>query len=242
MGKKVNQNIMACVLKKARSFSSNLRFFSAVPVDKFRPENVIKAGEFINTISKFLLEKLKCVDEKLLWNTNGISRKVRRNPLTGVVPTIITNGNFRNSYKVLGICRIDCCVSHLFFEIHKDNSNSDQYNDFVLEGISFAPCVLISDNVPIYLRGACTSLEDYLWEEHKILILYLPARSLDWNPIKLAWSLLIRGLQIMPHTVLNKYGTDIVTHTATDVLSNISHHDVWKTYKKCFLKQFMYVF
>ena len=53
--------------------------------------------------------------------------------MTGEVPPTMTNGDFRNTYKVLDICGIDERVSPFFFKIHKESNDSSQYNDFILE-------------------------------------------------------------------------------------------------------------
>ena len=83
--------------------------------------------------------------------------------------------------------------------------------------------------------GECSSLEDFLWEEHNILIVYLPARTPEWNPIELIWNLLIRRLGLIPLHVLHIYKKDAVAHCATKILSEITHEDVYKTYHKCFM-------
>ena len=54
--------------------------------------------------------------------------------------------------------------------------------------------ILISDNAYYHWVGKCSTLEDYLWEEHTILIMYLPVRTPKWNPIKLIWNVLLRRL------------------------------------------------
>ena len=121
------------VLETTFPFASNLCVTSMIPLDKFRYENLIKAGEFMDKIKKFPINKLKFVDEKLLKNSEGLGRKTRKCPLTGVIPPIYTLGDFRNTYKMLGICGIDTRVSPLFFKIHKENNDSESYNEFILE-------------------------------------------------------------------------------------------------------------
>uniref|UniRef100_A0A7S1FN15 Uncharacterized protein n=1 Tax=Corethron hystrix TaxID=216773 RepID=A0A7S1FN15_9STRA len=56
-GKRISANTMTGVLKKAHPFRGNLRCMNVVPLDKFRPDNLIKAVEVVDIISNFLLKK-----------------------------------------------------------------------------------------------------------------------------------------------------------------------------------------
>ncbi len=51
--------------------------------------------------------------------------------------------------------------------------------------ILMAGDVLVLDNAANYTGKGNNVLEDWLWEEHSVLILFLPARAPEWNPIKL---------------------------------------------------------
>lgn len=132
-GTEVSCTTVTRILEKSFPYSAKLRAVNLIPLDKFRYENMIKAGEFVDLISKFPLCKLKCVDEKLLKNAEGIGRRSRRDPITGVVPPVFTQGDFRNTFKMLGICGIDRRVTPVFYKIHKDKNDSEEYNDFILE-------------------------------------------------------------------------------------------------------------
>ena len=132
-GTDVSCTTVTRVLESSFPFSAKLRAVNLIPLDKFRYENMIKVGGFVDLISKFPLCKLKCVDEKLLKNAEGIGRWARRDPITCVIPPIFTHGDFRNTFKMLGICGIDRRVTPVFYKIHKDKSDSEEYNDFILE-------------------------------------------------------------------------------------------------------------
>ena len=129
----VSEPTIRRVLEKSFRYAGKLRAVNLIPLDKFRYENMIKAGEFVDVISKFPIDRIKCVDEKLLKNAEGLGRRARRDPITGIVPPTFTMGDFRNTYKLLGICGIDIRVSPVFFKIHKDKNDSEEYNDFILE-------------------------------------------------------------------------------------------------------------
>ena len=65
-----------------------------VPLDKFKPENIIRAQEFVQIISKISLSKIKYGDEKLLKGSEVYCRKNRQNVLTGEVPAVFTASDF----------------------------------------------------------------------------------------------------------------------------------------------------
>jgi hypothetical protein len=45
--------------------------------------------------------------------------------------------------------------------------------------------VLVMDNAANHTGKENTVLEDWLWEEHSIFTLFLPARAPEWKPIEL---------------------------------------------------------
>lgn len=129
-------------------------------------------------ISKFPLRNIKRVDEKILKILEGVGQQARRDPLTGIVPPTFIHGDFHNTFKLLGICGIDRRVTPVFFKIHKDKKNSTEHNEFILEAVAQGYLqlidILISDNAYYHWGGEAATLEDYLWEKHNILIVYLP--------------------------------------------------------------------
>ena len=68
--------------------------------------------------------------------------------------------------------------------------------------------ILICDDAYYHWGGACRTLEDFLWEEHKILIIYLPARTPEWNPMELVWSILVRRLGLHNLSTIRNYSTN----------------------------------
>mmetsp|Transcript_5332 Transcript_5332/g.8811 ORF Transcript_5332/g.8811 Transcript_5332/m.8811 type:complete len:111 (+) Transcript_5332:260-592(+) len=62
--------------------------------------------------------------------------------------------------------------------------------------------VLVLDNAAIHTDA----LVEWLWHHHKILVLFLPPRSLEWNPIEVVWRLLVRcKVGIIPVDVASNY-------------------------------------
>jgi hypothetical protein len=50
--------------------------------------------------------------------------------------------------------------------------------------------VLILDNAANCTGKGNSVLEEWLWEEHMVLVLVLPTRAPKWNPIELMWNCL----------------------------------------------------
>ncbi len=57
--------------------------------------------------------------------------------------------------------------------------------------------VLVLDNAANHTGRGNTMLEDWLWEDHSVLVLFLPARAPEWNPIELMWNCLTQRLKYL---------------------------------------------
>ena len=47
--------------------------------------------------------------------------------------------------------------------------------------------ILVLDNAANHTGKGNTVLKNWLWEEHSVLVLFLPAQVPEWNPIELMW-------------------------------------------------------
>jgi hypothetical protein len=92
-------------------FRGSLRKPNLTPYDKFKPENIARANEFILFIIKIAPHRLKFGDEKLLKGGDLFNRQVRRNPMTGEVPSVLTSLDFRNTDFVLSTSALVLCIS-----------------------------------------------------------------------------------------------------------------------------------
>ena len=139
-----------------------------VPVDKFRELNWFKYFEFrmmLNLISDH--RKFNFLDEKHIWNHNGNPIRVRRNPITGVIPCIKISGNFRDSQSIIA------CISanrdkpqQLFYTMGKENNDSDSFMLFIRLMIAHRFLihneVLIMDNCSIHHKGFAEELQRFV--------------------------------------------------------------------------------
>ena len=179
------------------------------------------------------------MDEKLLKNSEGVGRKNRRDPLTGNIPAIYVPGDFRNTYKILGICGIDRRMPvPIYHKIHTGNNDSLEYADFVDDAITagyiFPHDIIVSDNASYHVGGENKHLEDYLWEEYKILLVYLPARTPEWNPIEKIWNVLVKRLTCVSLIELKMLGANAIAKAAGSILNQVS----FKTVDDCYIKSY----
>lgn len=115
---------------------------------------------------------------------------------------MVTPSDFRNTYSVYGMCGIDTDVDPLYWRIHDGNNDSQEFAYDVevacVIGYLRPGDVLVLDNAAIHSGKDNKYLEDYIWKEFEVLILFLPTRSPEWNPQELVWSFMVRGMGSLP--------------------------------------------
>ena len=55
--------------------------------------------------------------------------------------------------------------------------------------------ILVLDNAANHTGKENSVLEEWMWEYHQIYVLFLPARTPEWNPIELVWNCLEERLK-----------------------------------------------
>ena len=78
-----------------------------IPLGKFWPKNVADMMKFVDFVIHKRPSNIKFGDKKNLKGQELFSGKVRRNPLTGEIPMIPTNPDFRNTHNSVGFFDID---------------------------------------------------------------------------------------------------------------------------------------
>ena len=162
-----------------------------VPKDKFRPENILRFMEF-----RMILEdlpdhsKFHWLDEKHMVNKDVEATKVRADPLTGHIPCIYVNGDFREAYNLFAIMSASPRkASPVAYSIGRDNGNAAAFLAFIemLLRLNWFERgdVLIMDNASIHTGQEADIVEDLLWEAMQVLVVFLPTRSPELNPIEL---------------------------------------------------------
>ena len=236
-GKRVSETTISTFFNKCFINKGGLCKPNFVPCDKFRPENYEKMIEYVVTVSLIDPSRLKFGDEKHLKGQELFNRKVRRDILTGAVPASLTSPDFRNTYAITGFCGIDPRSSAVWFNIHEDTNGASEFarqlEMAIMSGFFQRGDILVLDNATIHNGGENSVLEEWLWTEFGIYLLFLPARSPELNPIERVWSILVQRMKKVPLNVMRAYGSDASAHAAGMILSGITHRDVVGCYKHC---------
>ena len=207
-----------------------------VPIDKFKPENIERALEYIHAVLSLDQSRLKFVDEKSLKGAEIFNRKVRRDPITGEVPSIITDSDFRNTYTIIGFCGVDTSAPPFFFNLNQFTNDSEAFSiaveEAIIAGFLKSGDILVMDNAAIHVFGENDVLVDFLWENFGIHVLMLPTRSPELNPIELLWQILVQRLKSI-NLDPSRYMQHRVAYQAANIMNGFTHFDVAKCYQHC---------
>ena len=213
-----------------------LRVSTLVPIDKFSPENVARTAEYVQIISQMDPRRVKFGDEKLLKGTELFNRKVRRCPLTGLVEEIIVDSDFRNTYTIIGLCGIDPEVPAFDFYLHDGTNDAETFALYIEYAVAIGYLrsydVVVLDNAAIHLYKESQSLGDWLYDNYKILLIFLPTRSPEFNPIEKMWRTLVLRLKSWDLGGPRPY-RDAAAYAAADIMDSFTHEDVAAAYHDC---------
>lgn len=215
--------------KKGRFVKPNM-----VPLDKFKYENILKYVEFkldVQTLCNHT--KYNFLDEKHLNNSDIYTNKIRADPITGNKVGIPVSGNFRERDVNL-IAAItanpnkeDPCA----FMIGKQAGTSEVFMAFIQHLVHTGWLghneVLVMDNCSIHSQAASKDIEEVLWNTPvdgrplECLVLWLPTRSPELNPIELVFHILARRIRDFKYLEIND-GSETIQDRAITVLENLS--------------------
>lgn len=207
-----------------------------VPRDKFTLENLLRTIEYLNLIRQVDRHRLKFCDEKLIKGSEIYSAKVRRDPMTGRADSVIVDSDFRNNWTVVGFCGISRASLPFDFYIHEDTNNAATFawcvEQSVQKGFLQPWDVLVLDNASIHRYRDAATPEDWLCDNYRILLVFLPTRSPELNPTDLMWNVLVQKLK---HWDLRgpRPMRGAVARAAQAILSSFTHDDIEKAYTKC---------
>jgi hypothetical protein len=150
-----------------------------VPYDKFRPGNMEKALEYLDHIARISPERLKYRDEKLLKGKSIFNKLARRDVLTGLVLATTMDPDLRNTYSIIGLCGICTRSMPVRYIITDVTIDADLFSLEIESAIAnqflWAGDMLILDNAANHTGKGNSVLKEWLWEEHMVLVLFLPA-------------------------------------------------------------------
>ena len=228
------------VLLHGFPYKGNLVKPNLVPIDKFKPENEVRAYEYLKALFFLHPDKVLFGDEKHFKGEEVYNRKVRKSPLDGNTPAIITDSDFRNVYNITAFCSISerkkapvwsriCKLSNTAVEFATTCEMAGE------EGFFEPHDVLVIDNATVH-----NLIIDMMWDRYRVHVLFLPTRSPEWNPKELIWNSLVKKLNCEPITALSeikrKYQctSDTIMYAARDKLDQFTFKEVRKYYSKCY--------
>jgi len=236
-GSIVSESTVSRFWNHAFPIRGGLRKPNMIPFDKFKPENILRAHEYLQIVHRISPTRVKFGDEKLLKGAEVYCRQTRRNVLTGEVPASFTPSDFRNTYSIIGFCCIDERTTALHYRIHDEPNDAEQFGieieNALAQGFLRGGDILVLDNAAIHAGGENRVLEDWLWRQFGIFVLFLPTRTPEWNPQELVWLHLVQRLKTYPIRILRTYTKHSPAYAAHDILSGVTHDKVVGMYKKC---------
>lgn len=206
-GRKVSSSFISKWFKNRFQFEGTFRKSIKVPLDKFREANWFKYYEYRLIMNKVSNHKIfNFCDEKHITNHNGTELKIRKCPITGNREGVPVSGDFRETFSIIA------CVSpnpakqqHAFVTCGKGNNTSSSFKDYVELMVTQRFLnhneVLVMDNAAIHTGRDASGIEDFLWntivdgQPLRILVIYLPPRTPELNPIELVFHILTRRIR-----------------------------------------------
>jgi hypothetical protein len=243
-GRHVSPQFISDWFKKGFPYKGSFRKPNLIPLDKFRPENIVRYLEYRAKIEQlFDHSKYHFCDEKHLVNKDVYSKRARADPLTGYMDCVYVSGDFRATYNLLAITSANPRkAQNMAYSLGVENGDSAAFLLFI-EGLIVSKWfevgdILIMDNAAIHTGGEAAIVENLLWECQvngtplRVLIVYLPTRSPELNPIELLFHVLARRIQSWQHR-LAEQGPNAVVEQASRVLDEMSYELILSCYVHC---------
>ena len=119
--------------------------------------------------------------------------------------------------------------------MHNGTNDAAVFVDFVysmvIDGFLKYGDVIVMENASIHRYREAAVLEEILWVDYHILIVFMPARSPELNPIELLWHILVQRLKIVP--LNGNHSSERTATAAKEIMDQFTHRDVGSCYRKC---------
>jgi transposase len=243
-GTVISSSFVSDYFAKAWTCSGKYRKPNLIPLDKFRPENVLKYAQYRLMVSLFQDHSLwNFLDEKHLVNKDTLPNRVRACPLTGRVPAIPVSGDFREAYNLFAIISNNPDKPHpIDYMIGRENGNAASFVAFIeyLLGTRFFlhDEILVMDNAAIHTGAEAAIVDDLLWNmvvdgrPLHVFVVYLPARAPELNPIELVFHILARRIRSFRYRMAGPCDAAVVRQTAR-VLNDVTLETILKCSIHC---------
>jgi hypothetical protein len=244
-GTSVSTSFISLWFKTRFDHKGSFRKPNLVPLDKFRQENVIRYVEY----------KLKCalltdksrfcfIDEKHLVNSDTVPKKLRRCPVSGRMDFIAVSGDFRHTYNMIAcISSNPTKLTHTVYTIGEYNGTAAAFVSFCENMVQtrwlLHDEVLVLDNAGIHTGRESADLEEFFWETIidgrplHVLVIYLPTRSPELNPIELIFHIFSRRVRSYRMQHASGPVDRAIIRYGTQVLQEISYETILRCYAHC---------
>ena len=190
------------------------------------------------------LQHLWCfLDEKHIVNKDALRAKTRKDPLTGKMDHIPVSGDFRETFNLMAIVSLNPTKSKSI-EYHIDKNTNDAFSfvvfiEYLIETKYLKHNeVLVMDNAAIHVGGVAKNIQEILWNSVvegsplHILVIFLPTRSPELNPIELIFHILAKRIKSYRYKTTTTDGRAIIQKTQK-VLNEIEYDVIMKCYIHC---------
>jgi transposase len=182
--------------------------------------------------------KFHWLDEKHMVNKDAEATKVRADPLTGRIPCVHVNGDFRDGCNLFAIVSASPRkVSPVACSVGRDNGNAASFLafiEFLLARNWFEHGdVLIMDNASIHAGQEVNIEDDLLWEAMQVLVAFLATRSPELNPIELVFHILSRRIRSHRFRQLAGACDQAVLNLSCQVLDDMSFNSMSRCCRHC---------
>ena len=160
-----------------------------------------------------------------------------RDPQTGIIEPLCVPSDFQNTYNIIGVCGVASETVPFNYILHEGTNNAAIFSDVILMMVADETLVrgnvLVMDNAAIHHYHESSALEDVLWDEFEIAIIFLPTRAPELNPIELLWNITVQRMKIIDLSSPDGQQRHVAATAAAAIMDSFTHYNVAKCYRKC---------
>ena len=175
-GTDVHESTISRFFLGAFPYKGGLRKSNLVPLDKFRPQNISYAEDYLKILSNLNPARVKFGDEKSLKGSELFARLNRVHPVSGYIPPVYTTSDFRNTYAITGLCGIDPYAPPVFWCIHDGKNDALAFSKVLESALAqkwlVRGDILVLDNAKIHGFGENRNIEEWMWLHYGIFIFF----------------------------------------------------------------------
>jgi len=138
-------------------FKGGLCIVNQMPINKYKPENILRLLEFMDKMLRINPYHLKFCDKKHLKWAKLFNRKGRSDLLAGKVKPLLVDSDWRNTYTIIGFYGITPDTKAFLYVLHDGMNNAAVFSEtvsrMVATGFLWQGDVLVLDNAAIHTEN-----------------------------------------------------------------------------------------